>query len=327
MYHSDEERLESEIKIKKPITDRNVSIAEAYVYTQKPADFIEYCNDGLGFCLSYPKRWGTVILKKYNVFCEQEQYYDVVGEFSHAGIFIEIPFITTSKKDTCIHKGNDFHYGDPFRSFSDASKILRVGNTNEEVGLWFRNERTSFFTYTSEMSLTAPTSHDLYSRIGFRISMSDEETTKQDIEDFIAMAHSFRLEEISGEVAEQADDNTDPCTALPYTRAIGDTQNPTAEKYATLPKIGPLFTAADCGDRRLASFYGDLTSTVDDLRIVLHESPSPALRSTFEKIGFSPREGTDNTQWLLKASATYSQLLQLKPFAAEFAYDDCTQCG
>jgi hypothetical protein len=51
-----------------------------------------------------------------------------------------------------------------------------------------------FFYYASYMALTAPTSDPLYGRMNFIFrDMQAPETAKQDIEDFVAMAHTFRL--------------------------------------------------------------------------------------------------------------------------------------
>jgi hypothetical protein len=193
-YVSPEVELAERIKVGAPITDRNVKIAKDFTYTTKPADFIEYCDKGLGFCFSYPKRWGTFTVKRDNVICEQEAYVDVLGEFSNAQVSADVAFVTTTQKEKCEVLGNDFGISDPFRSLSDADQILQVGNTNEEVGLWLKGESTMFFYYASYMALTAPTSDPLYGRMNFIFrDMQAPETAKQDIEDFVAMAHTFRL--------------------------------------------------------------------------------------------------------------------------------------
>lgn len=194
-YPDAEDELAAQIKERKPITERNVAYAKAFMYKEKPADFIEFCDD-LGFCFSYPKRWGTFSIAKRNVLCIQEEYFDITGSFSNAdiGVYAESPFVTTYRKEKCIPKGMEYSYEDPHRDLASADAVFQVGNTNKEVGVWFKNESTMFQSYSSFMSLTAPTNDPLYSRITFYFTqMESPERTPQDIEDFMAMAHTFRL--------------------------------------------------------------------------------------------------------------------------------------
>lgn len=123
---------------------------------------------------------------------------------------------------------------------------------------------------------------------------------------------------------------SDPCAAWPEMTEIGDVRNPISAVYTHVPRLGSIFTAADCGSARLADFYGDLSGTVSDLRIVLKKAPSNAFYNALYAIGFAPTSGSGSAtslHWRLMGTVTIKQLLTLKPYAREISYDDCDQCG
>jgi hypothetical protein len=118
--------------------------------------------------------------------------------------------------------------------------------------------------------------------------------------------------------------STDPCVAYPEQTATGDVSNPVASTYARLKKLGPIFTALDCGNIRLHELYGDLSGKVSALRIVLRNPPSNGLYNALYGIGFAPINSSvaaTSLQWQLTDPVTIGQLLTLKAFESELSYD------
>jgi hypothetical protein len=123
--------------------------------------------------------------------------------------------------------------------------------------------------------------------------------------------------------------DTNPCTAPPAARPIGDTVNPIAPEYERLEWLGPIFTASDCGKSRLKALYGDLSGTTT-IRLVLRKAPSWELYNALYAIGFAPTSGTataESKEWSTTRPTTYRELLELLPYADEMSGDDCISCG
>lgn len=125
------------------------------------------------------------------------------------------------------------------------------------------------------------------------------------------------------------------CTTAPTTLENGREMYPIEPTYQKVQFLGQLFTAALCGPEganpRLEKIFGVSADTYTlGSSLYLNDKPSSGLLSTFKKIGFSCKQGIDEStckEWQLSKDVKVNALLELELYAKEFASDDCIQCG
>lgn len=105
---------------------------------------------------------------------------------------------------------------------------------------------------------------------------------------------------------------------------------PKARKYSHLAFLGELFTASDCGEKRVIEVNGGSEDYEKGGTVLLKNSPDAQLRSVLKDIGFICSEQTaENSckRWKHEKTVPIKELLKLKPSADKIEIDDCIRCG
>ena len=122
------------------------------------------------------------------------------------------------------------------------------------------------------------------------------------------------------------------CTDEPFGIAIGGYVYPIDIKYKRLNFLGQLFTAANCGKKRLSQIDGvDGENYTLGPRIILKNNPSQELIDVFKSIGFDCCGKVPDSECKEWSHDNYSikinELLKLEPYHENFNSDDCVNCG
>lgn len=116
------------------------------------------------------------------------------------------------------------------------------------------------------------------------------------------------------------------CEDVVCSGGLGDDEWPSSPKYKHLTHLGPIFTAADCGDARLKEVHPKATYAVGST-IFLGVHPSAAFEQELIAAGYSCDDGACLTWRNQSKSIPLSSLLRLRPFVGEMKGDDCYYCG
>lgn len=184
--------------------DRATAIAKAFVFKGVPANYVEYCPPKGGFCFSYPPSWGTPSWNSEDECSNRDDLIGFSGFFMKPGTQEPYPFFgasvfTYASFEECVPQGRggsvlDWMPKAETASEADATIVTKNG---VRLPLWYGYE-VGWLTHRYEMGFAAPTSHNLVKRIAFvGVKTSDPETTKEDIEEFLTVAHSYRVVPVS----------------------------------------------------------------------------------------------------------------------------------
>src|SRR3990167_2174642 len=113
---------------------------------------------------------------------------------------------------------------------------------------------------------------------------------------------------------------------------IGGSVYPVSQKYAHTGWIGQVFTADDCGLRRLEEIFGGLDGKYGwGSTLWLKSNPSSGLLRVLMGLGYTCKDQNANSnqcqEWSLAKEIIIRDLLKLKPFVEEMKDDDCVLCG
>ena len=121
------------------------------------------------------------------------------------------------------------------------------------------------------------------------------------------------------------------CTQEPTYNDAGAVVYPIDEKYGDLNYLGQLFTAADCGEERLAEFTGGNETYGLGSTIWLNTVPSEGFLEVLLATGYECNENTDSSAtcstWRLDGEVPVVTILTLEGFVGEIKMDDCVNCG
>lgn len=125
--------------------------------------------------------------------------------------------------------------------------------------------------------------------------------------------------------------NSPLCTAKPTGTEIGRDVYPIDPKYKGLEFLGQLFTAFNCGPKRVSEIFGVKSEDYTlGSSVWLKSNPSQSLINTFKSIGYACGDKNPNEsckKWELWTTVKVKDLMKLEPFYENFEADDCTNCG
>jgi len=175
---------------------RNIAIAGSIKETNLPADFETYRNEELGFSFAYPRRWGSVKMEVSRT-CGPDADYGFHGSIPETPP-LRLNFGATIK--ACVARGGGILDALWKQEILDdvkdpPSEILQLdGGWKMRIWYalwtWWDTEDQLYY----EMAASAPLPNSDFSGIGFLGPlMTDEQTSPEDIRDFLLLIRSFRL--------------------------------------------------------------------------------------------------------------------------------------
>ena len=148
----------------------------------------------------------------------------------------------------------------------------------------------------------------------------------------IAMGASGCLNEKGLETLETTDSKTYLCTSAPRYSDMGSAIFPIAEKYKNINFLGQLFTAYDCGEKRMNEFFSIKEKKyILGSTLWLSTNPPEKLVNTFKQIGYVCVEDksveSSCKKWRLNDEVDIDKIIKLKEFIKYIELDDCVNCG
>lgn len=145
------------------------------------------------------------------------------------------------------------------------------------------------------------------------------------------------LEEATLRIQKQETDvvadysNSPLCTDPPTDTEIGRQVYPIDTQYKNIHFLGQIFTAYNCGEKRLNKIFGvEENNYTLGSAIWLISNPSQSLINILKSIGFTCDENMldeNCKKWELWEIIKVGDLIKLEPYYENFEMDDCINCG